>query len=60
MVAFLIQPPHTHAVYAISGDIIELDYAKDILVDVVEFDIVFDPFRDPSMVVIDLSRLPTR
>ena len=46
-----------YAVYAIYADDIELDYSEDVLADLVQFSLLFDPFRTRDLVVVDLSRL---
>ena len=43
-----------YAVYHSNSEITE-----DILADVIEFSIVYDPFRDESLIIIDLSLLPS-
>ena len=40
-----------------NSDNIEITEVDDALADVVQFDIVYDPFRVPSLTIVDLSRL---
>ena len=55
VVAFLIQPPHTYAVYYYHHHNIITEV--DDMADLVWFDIIYDPFRTRDLVVVDLSRL---
>ena len=57
IVAFLVEPPRTYTVYHYFDDDIEVTEVDDALADVVQFDIVYDPFRVPSLTIVDLSRL---
>jgi len=59
VVAFLIQPPHTYAVYYhhFDSNSVEITETEDVLADVVQYDVIFDPFRTGDLVVVDLSRL---
>ena len=58
IVAFLVEP-HTYVVYHYHFDNIEITEVDDILADLVEFAVLYDPFRTKEIVVIDLSRLPS-
>ena len=58
MVAFALGKM-LYAVYHYFDDEIEITEVDDIMADLVQFSLLFDPFRDSSLVVIDLSRLPS-